>query len=196
MKKFFSLYFLIFISVYLSAQQKNDKIDLSKGTVAEKFDQIYQKSGKYKQYRILEQRSFLKLKNIVLDSLNKEKKRIFENEKKIKEFQEEINELKNELLKSNEMITKLSDERDTINFMGLVMVKNKFVIFIVLLLLILFLALLYFIYAFKNSHKITKASQESLRRLEDEFNDFRSRSLEREQLLKRQLLDERKKHST
>jgi hypothetical protein len=55
---------------------------------------------------------------------------------------------------------------------------------------LLVLSLLFFIYKFKNSNSITKHARLALQDLEDEFEEHRKTSVEREQKIRRQLLDE------
>ncbi len=186
--------FLLLTTFTLFGQQNNKKIDLTHGTIAEKFDRLYQKSGKYKQYKVVEHQLILQLKNQVLDSLNKERKLIHTHINTITDLQSRIDKLEADLKISREQIKQLSEEKDTISFMSAAVEKSQYKMIMWLLVSVLLLALLYFIYAFKNSNKETKTAKNNLEKLEEEYNNFRTMSLEREQLLKRQLLDEQKKH--
>ena len=54
----------------------------------------------------------------------------------------------------------------------------------------LFALLLFFIYKFKNSNTITKQAKKALLETEEEYEEYRRNSLEREQKVRRQLQDE------
>ncbi len=192
MKK--TLWLFVFLSVMTNVwAQKSNKIDLKEGNIAEKFDRLYQKSGRYKQYKVVEHRLLLQLKKIVLDSLNKEKSVIAENNAKIEELKHKIEELQKEIQASKNEVESLEMEKNSIGFLGAAINKSKFKTIMWLLVFGLLAGLAYFIYAFKNSNLITKTARENLDKLEEEYSNFRTMALEREQSLKRQLIDERKK---
>jgi hypothetical protein len=52
------------------------------------------------------------------------------------------------------------------------------------------LALFYFIFKFSKSNILTKEAQNNLLDIEQEFEEYRKKSIEREQKLRRQLQDE------
>ena len=54
----------------------------------------------------------------------------------------------------------------------------------------LLILLLFFIYKFKNSNAVTKQAKKSLLETEEEYEEYRRNSLEREQKVRRQLQDE------
>lgn len=192
------IFFFLFVTGFLASAQNNSQkiIDLSQGNISEKFNELYSKSRNYKNYKIIKGFYFNQLKKQVLDSLTKEKTSLKEANKNIRKLQNQIGDLQNKLQQFNKQITRLKSENNSINFLGIPVEKSRYQWIVWSLIGILTLALLYFIYLFKTSHKVTKAAKESLSKLEEEYNNFRSISLEREQLLKRQLLDEQKKHQT
>ncbi len=187
---------ILFASVFLVYAQSNSKktIDLSQGSISDKFNEIYSKSGNYKEYKVIKRFYFNQLKKQVLDSFAQEKAALKAANQNITELKNQIADLQNQLQQTHTQIAKLQSEKDSISFIGIPVEKSQYQWIVWTLIGLLTLALLYFIYLFKNSHKVTKAAKESLSKIEEEYNNFRSMALEREQLLKRQLLDEQKKH--
>lgn len=59
---------------------------------------------------------------------------------------------------------------------------------------VLLLALTIFIFKYRSSNEITNVSQTNLKLAEEELESYKRRSLEKEQQLSRQLMDERKKN--
>ncbi|MFL0155057.1 hypothetical protein V2714_10940, partial [Tenacibaculum maritimum] len=55
---------------------------------------------------------------------------------------------------------------------------------------ILFISLFFFIYKFKESSALTKEAKNNLAEIEQEFEEHRKKSLEKEQKIRRQLQDE------
>ena len=191
------LFFAFFlISIFVFAQNTTKKIDLTQGNLSEKFDELYKKSGKYKQYKVVEHGLLLDMKKQVLDSLKKEKALTAKARAQIVELQEKMSGLEKELSANKQKITELTGEKQSIGFLGMDVDKEKFKMILGLIFLILLLALLYFIYAYRNSIALTREAKKNLSRIEDEYFQFKTNALEREQLLKRQLLDERKKHQS
>ena len=190
------MFLFIFVTGFLASAQTNSQktIDLSQGSISDKFNEIYSKSGNYKEYKVIKRYYFNQFKKQVLDSFAKEKMALKEAKQSINDLQNQIATLQNDLQQSKQEITKLESEKDSISFLGIPVEKSQYQWIIWSLISILTLALLYFIYLYKNSHKVTKAAKENLSKVEEEYNNFRSIALEREQLLKRQLLDEQKKH--
>ncbi len=197
MKKLLILIFL-FPVFLLSAQSKIDskKIDLSQGTIKDKFETVYNKSNNYKDYKVIKKYVLIQLKKQVFDSLKNQKnlnKMSLENNRKLKQ---KITDLASEIKSSNAKIQQLENDKDSIGFLGMSVKKSRYQLIMWSLVTILVLALLYFIFMFKNSHQVTKTAKNNLLKIEEEYNNFRTNALEREQMLKRQLLDEQKKHQS
>jgi hypothetical protein len=187
---------LLLITGFVSFAQNKKNIDLKKGNISEKFDELYNKSGKYKQYKVVEHQLLLQLKKQVTDSLERQKMLLSTAKKEIDELKQQISQLQSDLEQARQNISGLENQKDSISFLGSQVEKSKYKMIMWILLIVLLLALLYFIYAYKNAHILTKEAKINLSKLDEEYNTFRTNALEREQLLKRQLLDEQKKHSS
>ena len=190
------LIFLLFITGLLTSAQSNFKktIDLTQGSVAEKFNEINTKSGNYQEYKVIKKYHFNQLKKQVLDTLAKEKANYKKAQKDINDLQNKIIKLENDLIQANEKITKLETQKDNIYFLGMAVEKSKYQWMVWSLIGILIFLLIYFIYLYNNSKKVTKTAKNNLAKLEEEYYNFKSNALEREQHLKRQLLDEQNKN--
>ena len=98
-------------------------------------------------------------------------------------------------LKSNLSNTKSSldstiDEKDNMALFGIPMSKTNYSTIMWSVIGVLLALLLLFIYKFRNSNSVTRASQKSLSDIEEEFEEHRRTALEREQIVRRQLQDE------
>jgi predicted PurR-regulated permease PerM len=187
---------LLSFTTLLSIAQNKKTIDLQKGSISEKFDELYNKSGRYKQYKVVEHQLLLQLKKQVGDSLQKQKSLLQSAKTEIESLQQQISQLQAELEQTRQNVSQLENQKDSITFLGSPVEKSKYKMIMWILLVILLLTLLYFIYAYKNAIVLTKEAKNNLTKLDEEYNTFRTNALEREQLLKRQLLDEQKKHQT
>jgi len=189
------LFFTLFLfTLLVPAQNTVNKIDLHQGNIQEKFDLLYKKSNNYRQYKIVEHSLLTDLKKQVLDSIQKEKKQYQKAVQQIKSLENKINQLEADMATRQEQIDTLTAEKQSINFFGINFSKEKFKLFFWLLFFIMLSALLYFIYAHRSSMISTREAKKNLGKIEQEYFEFKTNALEREQLLKRQLLDEQKKH--
>ncbi len=183
----------IFLNNFLWAQSQSN-IDLSQGSIKNKFETIYNKSGNYKEYKVVKQYLLRQLKKQVLDTLQAQKTAYRDAQKNILDLQQKINDLNEQLHKNQNKINDLESQKDQISFVGMSVNKTKYQWLVWSIIVFLILGLGYFVFMFKNSIQATKLARYNLDKLEEEYNSFRTGALEREQLLKRQLLDEQKKH--
>ncbi len=190
------LIFLMFIAAAVISAQSNTKksIDLTRGSVEEKFNEVYTKSSNYQDYKVIKKYIFNQLKKEVLDSLKKEKNNYKNAQNEIVKLQNQINKLQTDLNQANAQIETLTEQKNNIRFLGMSIEKSKYQWIVWSIISVLIFVLIYFIYLYINSQKLTKTAKQNLTKLEEEYFNFKSIALEREQNLKRQLLDERNKN--
>ncbi len=190
------LIFLMFIAAAVISAQSNTKksIDLTRGSVEEKFNEVYTKSSNYQDYKVIKKYIFNQLKKEVLDSLKKEKNNYKNAQNEIVKLQNQINKLQTDLNQANAQIETLTEQKNNIQFLGMNIEKSKYQWIVWSIISVLIFVLIYFIYLYINSQKVTKTAKQNLTKLEEEYFNFKSTALEREQNLKRQLLDERNKN--
>src|SRR5690606_214534 len=102
----------------------------------------------------------------------------------------EIASLKGELQESNDHVSTLTNERDSISFFGVLIDKTTYKATMWGIVGLLAVVLFFFIYKFKNSNAVTHSARKALSELEQEYEDHRKKALEREQKVRRQLQDE------
>lgn len=185
MKSLISSILIFIVIISLNAQESKDTL-----TIPEKFDKIYRISTSYQEYKVVGMQRFQDLKKEVLDSLNDLKSEI---------------KIKNELIQAQKDsisdITKVaeiveSDYRQTlskirsIDFLGIEFLKTTYNTVVWSIIVTILILLIYFVYKFKNSNRVTKQAKSDLKELEEEFATDKKKSLKREQKLRRQLQDE------
>ena len=104
-------------------------------------------------------------------------------------------------LKSNLSITQTSlddtrAEKDNMSLFGLPMSKTGYSLVMWTIIAALLALLIMFIFKFRSSNAITKQAKKTLAETEEEYEEHRRNSLEREQKVRRQLQDEINKHKT
>ena len=164
------------------------------GSIGNQFDYLLEKSNRYQDFKVVKINWILQLKSNVADSLSASKKEILDNYGVINTQKNTIDSLKIELTESKGTIESLNTEKQSVKLFGIPLKKGIFktIMFTVIGILVLLLA--FFMTKFKQSNLITKQTLNSLKELEDEFDQHRKVALEREQKVMRRLQDELNKH--
>jgi len=141
-------------------------------------------------YENVKRSMLLSLQAHTRDSINTLKNKLDNTNKVVSTQQKEINDLKNNLTKTQDTLDATNTEKDSMSLLGVQMSKTNYNLLMWLVIIGLLALLLIFIYKFKNSNVITKAAKNALSEVEEEFEEHRRTALEREQKVRRQLQDE------
>lgn len=176
----FSLSFILF------AQDKTN--------IDEQFNSMIQESNTYQNYKVVKLSEINSLQNNVRNSFDKLYDQIDDLTDKRAKLSEELNEVK-ELVSSLEL--ELADTQEAVEKISMFGIGTKKatyknIVWTVIILLVLISSVLF--HRYFNSFKDIKELQANLSETEGEFDEFRSRALEREQKLRRELLDEQNKN--
>jgi hypothetical protein len=163
-------------------------------TIEGQFDKIFRISTTYQIYKVIDIEQYKLLKGNVLDSLKKSKKSLVEVENLLDSERENIAYLNESLTKTKLELDSALLNENSISLFGIPL--NKITYSLILWIIIIGLAsgLGFFVFKFFNSNILTKQAQENLITVEEDFEEYRKKSLEREQKLRRQLQDEINKH--
>ncbi|MBS9766877.1 MAG: tRNA (guanine-N1)-methyltransferase [Flavobacteriaceae bacterium] len=187
-RKFIVVSVLLACSFNAFSQQKDFRA-INKLPVPEQFEYMYKKAGKYKHYKVIEAEWFYMLKKNVTDSIKSFQKRLIESKKTIEEQALKIEKTNSELKEASGKIDNLSNEKESISFLGIPLKKAMYNIVMFLIIGALSALLVFYIYRFRGSHQITKKYKKDLSELEKEFEEHRAKALEREQKVRRELQD-------
>ena len=190
MKKF-TLFFLffIFLSGAFCQPVKKKKVPEWNGNIKSQFEEVFNKSGKYQDYKVIKSYWFTKLKKNTLDTLALREKEIKNLKAEIQRLNKKINELEYDIVQDKGTIDKLNNKVDNINLFGIGLSKKTYNLILWGIISILLILLLFFIFKFRNSNAITKETLANYKDLSDEYESYRTQSLERVQALQRKLLD-------
>ena len=180
------------------AQESKEELSLDKGPISSQFDFIGKKSGNYNSqgvsYEVVKAVHLNKLKKNVLDTISVINKKTIELNATIAEHETTITSLNNKLQDTSNNLTSVTEEKDSMSFLGALVSKGTYNLTLWSIVGILFLLLLLFIYKFRRSNILTQEAKSSLSEVETEYEDHRRRALEREQRISRQLQDEINKY--
>ncbi len=196
MKKFITVLSFTFLFVFSSAvfgqveAQTGPKPSLDNGTIESQFDYLYRKSSSYQEYKVVKKTFYQKIKGNVLDSMQALKKDLGDTKKLVEVQGNEIKSLKADLLTTNDNLTSVTNEKDSIKFLGFPMTKAAYNSLLWTIIFSLIALLLFFIFRFKSSNSITVQARALLSDTEKEFEAYKAKALEREQKVRRELQDE------
>lgn len=190
---------ILFLTTIVNAQTQphltKSQVDSLPNTIKNEFIKIYRKSNNWQEYKMIKKTVFLNFQKRVIDSVDIFKKNILLNKEIVKKQEQDIANLKEQILKTNEELDALEERRDGILLFGIQMSKVAYSSLLWSIILILLVGVLFLLFKFKNGNSVTKEKIYALNELEDEFEQFRKRTLEKEQKLRRQLHDEVNKNN-
>tara|TARA_B110000503_G_scaffold140528_1_gene231633 strand:+ start:230 stop:811 length:582 start_codon:yes stop_codon:yes gene_type:complete len=185
--KFKIFFILFFITSFSSFSQEVTTEDYS---IKSQFDKIYRISTTYQVYKVIGKDKYQKLKFNVLDSLKNSKKLISEKENLLKSERENIQKLNTSLHKTKVDLEISRQKENSISLFGAQLNKITYNIILWFIIIALAFCLIFFVFKFSKSNLLTKKAQEKLNSVEEEFDNHKKKSIEREQKLRRQLQDE------
>ena len=185
---------ILFLAISLSnfsqeTAQEQETIE-EDNSLEGQFDKIYRISTTYQVYKVIGKDKYLELKKNVLDSLKDAKNLISEKESLLKAERDNIKGTKDLLLKTQSELEASKKNENSISLFGTELSKTNYNLLLWSIIIVSLLALFYFIFKFSQSNVLTKEAQNNLLDVEQEFEEHRKKSLEREQKLRRQLQDE------
>lgn len=181
---------VFFINIVAFSQTDKEELSIDKSTIENQFEYVLKKSSNYQEYKVVKKTLMYTLKSHVIDSLKKEKNELQKYQDLLKKKEEDYLVLQNEMSVVNEELKAVSNSKNTIKLFGIPLNRDIYKTILWSLIGILFFTLLYFIYIFKNSNVITQNALSDYNELESEYNNSKTRALEREQVLNRKLQDE------
>ena len=179
-------------------QEQEDELSLDGGTIQSQFQYLYKNSGNYnadgRRYEVVRIINLDKLRDNVLDSINAANTTRAQLMATISGHESTINSLNEQLKETTDNLTAVTEEKDSMAFLGIQVSKGTYNFILWTIILGLLLLLLLFIYKFRRSNFLTQEAKANLSDLESEYEDHRRRALEREQRISRQLQDEINKY--
>jgi septal ring factor EnvC (AmiA/AmiB activator) len=179
-------------------QQEDEDLSLEGGTIESQFEYLYKNSGNYnsegRKYEVVRVINLDKLRDNVLDTINASNSTAAQLLATIASHETTINSLNDQLKETTENLAEVTEEKDSMAFLGILVSKGTYNFILWTIILGLLLLLLLFIYRFRRSNYLTQEAKANLADLESEYEDHRRRALEREQRISRQLQDEINKY--
>lgn len=186
-KNTFLILILLFITSFGFSQTEN--------TLENQFDDVYNRSNNYQEFKVVKRTELNSLKESTLDSISVYKNALVQMQSELESQQIELGLIQTSLKETNEKLQKTEQRENEISFLGIQTSKSAYNGVVWTIIICLAIILFFFIFRFKNSNVVTRDTKRKLDELEKEFELHRQRALEREQQLNRKLLDEINKNN-
>jgi len=181
-KNTFTIIIFLLISTIGFSQTEN--------TLENQFDEVYNRSNNYQEFKVVKRADLNSLKKSTLDSIAVYKNALAQLQGELDSQKIELGLIQSNLKETREKLLLAEQKENDISFLGIQTSKTVYNSIVWTLILFLVLILFFFIYKFKNSNHITRETKNKLNDLEKEFESYKQRALEKEQQLSRKLLDE------
>ena len=162
-------------------------------TIDEEFENLLKTSNNFEDYKVVKKYKINQLRENTKKHIGGLNNQIGKLEENINTLSSEIAQLKTSLNNTQATLEDTNKKKDSMSFFGSQMSTSGYDAMVWSIAGVLLLALLFFIFKFKNGNILTKEAQRKLDDLEQGFDDYKRKSLEKEQKLGRQLQDERNK---
>lgn len=178
----------------LQAQDDSEELSLDGGTLDSQMRYLIEKSNNYQQYEVIPKEWMVKMRKNLSDSLTEIQSELSSLNNQISSQQETIDNLEMELSNTRSELEETSAAKDNMNFVGTVpMQKPLYRVVMWSIIGGLLVLLIIFILRFNRNNRSTKGLRSRLSEIQEEMDQQKKRSLEREQKLSRELQDERNK---
>ncbi len=179
--------FICLLGSSIAAQQTDgNKID-------EEFEILIGESNDFKEFKVIKKSDLRDLRKATNDNVTLLKDSISALETQLLTKQKTIDELNASLDTTKSDLEETTLEKSSIEIVGVQTSKATYNLIVWSIIAVLLIALVVILMRFKSSNAITRESRQQLLTTEEELEELRQRSIEKEQKLGRQLQDERNK---
>ena len=178
---------LFFLCATLSYSQNNAQ---KENSIEAQFVEVIDKSNNYQKYKVIKRTKLAGLRQNILDSIKALEESIQQKDITIAAQNSDITSLEARLNTTQNNLNTSIEKEGIISLFGITTKKGTYNFLLFSTIIILILGLFLFIVKFKNSNIITKQTKLKLSEIEQEFDTYRQKKLEEQQLLRRKLQDE------
>ena len=157
---------------------------------------MIQKSNNFQEYKVVKRDYLMLLKKNSLDSVGRFKNELVSLKSQFSNHASIVAQLNDTLKATNEELKTLKTAQDNVSLFGSPISKTNYNIVMWGIVIVLFLILIVFLFQLKSAKSIAHEVKNNVEKIEEEFEDYKHKALEKEQKLGRQLQDEINKHKS
>lgn len=185
MKRYYILLILLLISNLVQAQIDEDSIP----SIVDQYDRLIEESSSYKEYQMIKEKDVEAYRQELVASKDSLDNMIDTFKEEKSELKANIEGLQTDLENTERALEELQQATDSIGFLGMRLGKTTYHVIVWSIIgLLVVIAILLFI-NYRRSNVVTKATKESMKNLEVEYEEYRRNAIEKQQQQGRQILD-------
>ncbi|HKX87097.1 MAG TPA: hypothetical protein VJL37_10500 [Flavobacterium sp.] len=189
MNKLKILLLLVISSLGITVANAQEKATIT-NSIAKQFDYILMKSESYQDLKIVKRKVIESLQQDVLGSISKIESELYSSKSVMSQQQNQISSLQNKLTATSATLSKYTNEGPKVTFLGIEFDQHVFATLFAVILFGSVIAVLFFALRYKKSNAVMAHSKSLLSELEEEYQNYKQKSIEREQKISRLLQDE------
>lgn len=194
MKIYLILFAFLSFPFVISAQDAEvDSTATQSKTIVDSYKELIEESGNWQEYRLLKKTAVAAYETKLKQGKDAYESEISALKKEIASQTKETKELKEQLADTQNSLVELQEQKDSMQFFGNNLDKSLFQSIVFGIIGVLVLLLIIISIKFKSNSAATKEAVENLSETEKEFEEYKRNALEKQQILGRQLLDEKNK---
>lgn len=179
-----------FAVILLASVSYAQEPTIEDNSLGAQFDKLYRISSSYQAYKVIGKEKYLQLKQNVLDSLTTAQAKLSA-KNNLLTLEKGNNQKNQELLQKTSLELQDSLQKEGVtSLFGLQVKKTSYNLSLWTFILALILTLLYFIFKFSSNNILSNKAKSDLKDLDLEYEQYRKKSIEKEQKLRRALQDE------
>lgn len=183
------LLLLVISSLGIAVADAQEKASIT-SNIANQFDYILMKSESYQDLKIVKRKVIESLQQDVLGSISKIESELHSSKSVMSQQQDQISSLQNKLAATSATLSKYTNQGPKVTFLGIEFDQHVFATLFAVILFGSVIAVLFFALRYKKSNAVTAHSKSLLAELEEEYLNYKQKSIEREQKISRLLQDE------
>jgi DNA mismatch repair ATPase MutS len=196
MRLYKAIFFFLLFGMQVIAQDASKPSPASKnGTIENQFDLVIQKSNNYQDFKVVKKEDLNLLKKNSMDSIAKFKTALNELKVKFSAHDAIVKGLNDSLQVVKTELKELKSAQNNVDFLGTPVSKSSYNLIMWGTVSVLLLFLIVSLFQMRSAKSNSKSAHDELGKLEEEFDDYKRKALEKEQKLGRQLQDEINKQS-
>ena len=190
MRKHLLFVLFTFLLGNLSSYAQSSPEFLDSGDLATQFRQLIDQSNDYQEYKVVKKTWINTMQTHISDSLTRQKEALATANRTIADQLATIETLNTQLSTTQDSLLQVREEKNSMALLGVSTEKSTYRIIMWGLIGLLAILVIVFLVRFRSSNAVSSQAKQTLEGVEEEFAQYKKRSLEREQKLRRQLQDE------
>jgi len=185
---------LIFIAVFATLPfagftQGEEQVD-EPNTLENQFIELKKKSNSYQQYKVVDKTMLDGFWSSIEDTLNENSAEIKGLNTEVSSLKKKVSTLETNLAQRDSSLSNQAYQIEHMNFLGIDMTKGGYITFSWVVIFILIAAVLILYFRFTSANKTTKGAKKDLSQLQEEFDEQKRKTREKETKLMRDLQTE------